>query len=311
MFGFFLIIFGIGLVGVAAYNFYGSSLFAKHPRTTGISSVTDQDDSAYDVIPSPTSAKPIYVGLCLASFSLSLFLIYYLVNFSQSFAGKFWIFILILAFFWFGWFLIGLAGTADQKMAEKETRITKINTERLEQKAQAVKHAFVIAEEEKEAQLRQQQLDNKLKEQQILNSLYNQALNLGIPMQNLAGLNEEKLRAAIEVEADRQIEENRTQQDLMRDINTKKVESFGDNEKITKIQRVKYDELSTKLLREIGKLKEEIAVLKTDKQISSVVKKVRIQNMERDIENQEFQLDELRAGLVNVNRWGEGKGLNS
>ena len=112
MFGFVFIIFGIGLVGVAAYNFYGSNLFAKHSRTTGISSVTDKDykDSEYDPIPSPTSAKPIYVGLCLASFSLSLFLIYYLVNFSQSFAGKFWIFILILAFFWFGfWFLIGLA----------------------------------------------------------------------------------------------------------------------------------------------------------------------------------------------------------
>ena len=196
-------------------------------------------------------------------------------------------------------------------MAEKETRITKINSERIEQKAQAVKHAFAVAEKEKESQLRQIELDNKLKDQKILDSLYNEASHLGIPLGNLAGLNEEKLRAAIKVEADRQIEENRTQQTFIRDINTEKVKSFADQEKITNISRTVYNQLSSNLLAEIGGLEEEIAILKADKQISKVVKKVRIQNKEREIENKEFQLDELRAGLVKADYREKGKGLNS
>lgn len=325
MFTFLLIITGIGFVGFSLNKLFGSGGSKKYipasrkDENKKYFSLFGADQSkessaeilSYDSIPQPTSAKPLYIGLAVGSICASLYLIFYLVNYSQTFAGKFWLFILTIVSFVFGCVFAVLAGTADHKMAEKEALITDINRQRMERKKQEVQYANVVSESQKEAELRKMELERQRKDKEILESLYDEAYDLGIPIDSLTGLNVEKIKTKIEGEAARQKEEHKTQQDFERDINKEKVTSFRYQEKITKITGTQYKKLSAELLADIAALREQIIFLKEDKEISDELREVRIENIQESIDDKRFQLNDLRAGLVKDNYREERKGPDS
>ncbi len=317
MFGPLFIIIGLALLGVSIYSLYGGNLFGStaESESTSLTSITESgsltEPYSYDPMPEPVSYKPILIILAVGSFFAALLLLYYLMNFADTTTSKAWIVILLGSCLFLGGILVNMFRSADDKMLKKQEQITSINEQLAQQQKQKVEYAYRVAEEEKKAQLRQIDLIRERKNQEILASLHTKGMRLGIPLERLAGLNEEKLRAEIQIVMNIKEREHETQEEHIRGINKEKVKGFGDRQKISNISRVQYDTLSTKLIKEIGDLQEKIEIVKADKEISKPIKKVRIGSLQKDIENKEFQLNDLRTGLVTSDDREEGKRLNS